>query len=355
MFLLYLIHQTISICSTGINEIFLCEGDKNILTGFANNSNFSQTTLKISKDVIKIDFSNNSTQLTNVSDLTFEVDSHLKEISNAFLFNSLPKLKRVKFFPRSIKIIPDGAFNGLSQLSTLIPVGSEFDLGLLLIHSNIIKIGEKAFSRSAIIQVIFERNSHLLSIGKNAFSFCTKLIQVDDIPSQITEIPDWLFGFCSSLTTVFFSNHPLLNKTIVIGSNVEEIGIGAFSFIVTDKIHFAENSKLQNIGEKAFTHCSKLVEVSGYPLKYIPSYAFADCPNIKNFTSGDAKIEKGIYLGNINYIRRGAFHTVTKNSFECIYKFNQNQLDYQSENEYFTQVLEKQIWCEEQPQKQENL
>lgn len=91
--------------------------------------------------------------------------------------------------------------------------------------------------------------SRVTAIGDGAFYACRALTSIT-IPSNITSIGDHAFASCAGLTA------------IAIPASVVSIGVGAFTGCeYLETVIFGSNeipSKLQSIGQEAFSHCNML-------------------------------------------------------------------------------------------------
>ncbi|MCQ2154533.1 MAG: leucine-rich repeat protein [Bacteroidales bacterium] len=112
------------------------------------------------------------------------------------------------------------------------------------------------------------------SIGKNAFASNKKLTSVT-IPEGVVEIGESAFTECTNLV---FPQFPESLKTIG-KSAFKKAGTGIYS----ETVALAFGSKLQTIGESAFTGCSRLTSVS-FPsgLATIGNNAFENCIRLTN-------------------------------------------------------------------------
>jgi len=111
---------------------------------------------------------------------------------------------------------------------------------VIIIPANLKEIGDVAFFKSGIQEVIFEKGSELETIGKYAFDNCEKL------------------------------------KAVTIPAGLEEIGEGAFSYTGLKEVIFEEGSLLEVIRNAAFRGCTRLQMVTLPPkLKKIGRFAFA--------------------------------------------------------------------------------
>ena len=92
--------------------------------------------------------------------------------------------------PNTITAIPESAFNGCSNLTTITFTGP----------SSLISIGSSAFNNcSNLLSIIIP--SSVTSIGASAFSGCSALTSIT-IPSSVTSIGASAFSGCSALTSI---------------------------------------------------------------------------------------------------------------------------------------------------------
>lgn len=128
-------------------------------------------------------------------------------------------------------------------------------------------------------------NSTADTIGGYAFADCSSLQSVNI--SGVKVIEDCAFFRCASLQAITLSN-PLETiggsafaesglTTISFPSSVKTIGDSAFSYTQLTRVSFPRY--LQTLGNYAFSSNQELtdVDMTGYPLSYIPEYAFYNC------------------------------------------------------------------------------
>ena len=138
---------------------------------------------------------------------------------------------------------------------------------------------EKMFnSSSALANVVGLENS--TGLAPNMFMFCKGLGPVS-LPTNITEIPAGMFfscgtsaftitnlAECTQLTTIredAFRDSASFTTPLVIPDSVTTLGARAFQSCKKTQIIFSPTSKLQVIGDNAFTSCMAMTSL------YIPS------------------------------------------------------------------------------------
>ena len=114
---------------------------------------------------------------------------------------------------------------------------------------NLKEIGDNAFNSSGVENVTFPQNSQLTEIGSGVFTLCNNLKNID-IPETVTKIGGSAFER-TGLTSI---------EIPASVTNIER-----FAFIHCGQLKsvtFAPGSKLETIGENAFTGCSVLETIS---------------------------------------------------------------------------------------------
>ena len=150
-------------------------------------------------------------------------------------------------FGSNIKNIPDDAFYGCSNLSSV-------DL------SNVESIGNSAFASTKLEKV--EIPAQLSYLGTSVFSNCKSLTSVS-IKANITSIPNFSFMDCSSLSTIEYP------------SAVTIIGESAFSGCGFTSFKLNEN--VIEIQREAFCNCGKLENIEWGNVSLIGYNAFEGC------------------------------------------------------------------------------
>ena len=199
--------------------------------------------------------------------------------------------------PKTLKAIGEYAFQGCSLLETVV------------LNEGLDSIAMGSFQGCRTLKTINLPNS-LVSLGhliwhenmewwdhedgeNGVFEECISLGPVLRIPDNVTAISEKAFLKCSNLDTV------------VIGKNVEVIGLSSFqetgvSYVSIGKnvkiirnsafercynlktLQFGNNNKLSSIGNYAFRSCNNLQEVLlPYSVESIGRSAFASCSSLK--------------------------------------------------------------------------
>ena len=150
-------------------------------------------------------------------------------------------------FGSNIKNIPDNAFYGCSNLSSV-------DL------SNVESIGNGAFSSTKLEKV--EIPAQLSYLGTSVFSDCTSLKSVS-IKANIKSIPNYSFSRCSSLSSIEYP------------ATVTLIGEKAFSGCGFTT--FKMNENVAEIQNEAFCYCENLENIEWGNVSLIGYNAFEGC------------------------------------------------------------------------------
>ena len=150
-------------------------------------------------------------------------------------------------FGSNIKNIPDNAFYGCSNLSSV-------DL------SNVESIGNSAFASTKLEKV--EIPAQLSYLGTSVFSNCKSLTRVS-IKANITSIPNFSFMDCSSLSTIEYP------------ATVTLIGEKAFSGCGFTSFKMHEN--VAEIRKEAFYYCENLENIEWGNVSLIGYNAFEGC------------------------------------------------------------------------------
>lgn len=201
--------------------------------------------------------------------------------------------KDVFYMPSGLLEIGDSAFEGCTAL-----LGARFGKSLE-------NIGERAFcDATAFTELTVEDDCELATIGNSAFQN-TKLRSNSsyalNFPHLVT-IGDSAFEGVTSNFTQF-----------TVPASVTKIGAQAFKGITSlTTVNFAEQSKLETLGEGVFQNCTYLSSIElPEVLKEIPAKAFMGCTRLlynNTFTIGKnvEKIGDGafaIYSDNATYSR----------------------------------------------------
>lgn len=148
--------------------------------------------------------------------------------------------------------IPIGAFSGLTGVST-VELGDE-----------VYAIGEHAFDKAEVKEVVFGENSKLNEIMDCAF-YCSKLEKIT-LPDGVTKIGEYAFasktGDSSSGKVTADVKSEL--KEIVLSANLTEIG--AYAFMLCEsltKVDYIKVTGTVTVGEYAFGYCKGIENLSG--------------------------------------------------------------------------------------------
>lgn len=150
-------------------------------------------------------------------------------------------------FGSNIKNIPDNAFYGCSNLSSV-------DL------SNAESIGNGAFSSTKLEKV--EIPAQLSYLGTSVFSDCTSLKSVS-IKANIKSIPNYSFSRCSSLSSIEYP------ATVTLIGEKAFSGCGFTSFKMNENV-----AEIQN---EAFCYCENLENIEWGNISLIGYNAFEGC------------------------------------------------------------------------------
>jgi hypothetical protein len=196
--------------------------------------------------------------------------------------------------PASVATIGNNAFTQCTSLTSIeIPAG-------------VMSIGQGAFMLCSNLETItFAQNSQLTTIGINTFRDCNSLTNIT-LPEGLTSIGDAAFVNCTSLAS------------IGIPASVTSIGKQAFyssssTPMSLTTVTFAPGSRLETIGDHAFQICNRLTSITipasvttignaaftmaalnnslttvifapGSRLEIIGDYAFSGCTSLANIT-----------------------------------------------------------------------
>lgn len=116
--------------------------------------------------------------------------------------------------------------------------------------------------------------SGLINIESCAFRRCENLESIE-LPKSLTTIGVSAFEECKAL------------KEITIPENVVDIGYKAFYYCLLEKLSFAENSRLETIGNSVFAG-EKITELTlPSSVRVLESYAFISCDLLTKATLND--------------------------------------------------------------------
>lgn len=110
------------------------------------------------------------------------------------------------------------------------------------IPTSIIEIGDSAFEYCSSLKEIDLRQNNNIQISKSVFYNCTNL-EIAYLPNSLTRIPASLFYGCENL------------KIVNIDSEITSVDGYAFGKCKQLDLSFIDFSKLEVIGESAFTYC----------------------------------------------------------------------------------------------------
>lgn len=126
--------------------------------------------------------------------------------------------------PKSLEYIGEGIFYENSVEKLVVPSGIKV-------------IEEAAFDHAGVMEVVIEEG--ITTIPKSMFNMCFNLKKIT-IPKSVTKIEDEAFLFCDKLDI----------STLLVGTNVKEIGSSAFYDTIGDSIIIP--STVEKIGRGAF-------------------------------------------------------------------------------------------------------
>ena len=144
-----------------------------------------------------------------------------------------------------------------------------------------------------------------------AYAFANTAIKECYIPAGVKELPDRIFSGCKSMTTITFAE----------GSKLEKIGERAFAESGVTKIELPDT--VTQIGNDAFIQ-SALEEIKlTNAIEEIPPHSFAYCGALKNITFGSdlraigdyafehTALDELVIPDSVTFIGRGAFNDIT--------------------------------------------
>lgn len=224
--------------------------------------------------------------ITEIADLTFsgtQVESiYVPESVTVFGDSAFARATQLKtvILPNNIKVITDKMFQGCKALTEIvIPDGvtrigeSAFGgcekLKSITIPSSLTEIGDGAFKQCKALRVIeFPNDIPSLKLGEESFSECASLQSVKiSASTNVKTIPAKAFWNCTMLSEFTFSK------------NLTKIENDAFVATKIKTIILPEG--LTEIGDRAFTNCESLEELSlPASLKTLGYHPFSACTGI---------------------------------------------------------------------------
>jgi hypothetical protein len=282
--------------------------------------------------------------LTNV-DLP---DSVVKIAGSAFVFTSLDSLtargftttgslfmhlgKVVRYLgePKSVVIpstVREIGENAFARLYSLVDLRFEegveriyfsafsqcYQLTVVTFPASLVVIDERAFYLCrSLREVTFAADSKLQHIGKEAFPQCP--LEKVFLPASVTEIDPSAF-FPDTWRMVTFEGPPLLlvngdflcspdSRTMLkfigwqyeveVPAHIEVIGRNAVEQCDLDTVTFASGSRLREIGEEAFSHCSGFTALSiPSSVEILGDRCFENCGEVTTITfEAPSKVKK---------------------------------------------------------------
>ena len=237
--------------------------------------------------------------VTTIENDAFCLCSSLTEIELPQLLNSIGNHAFVRSglttieIPSSVTSIGESAFYGTSLKSIVIP-------------ETVTSVGDYAFAECSSLKDV-TLSEELTTISQYMFQKCTALENIT-IPNSVTEIAPYAFDNCSKLKDVKLSKNLktiwygafgycsaleeiLIPKSVTTLADANEYTSGAYvgfthtgvfqNCLKLKNISFENESVLNIIGSKAFTHCESLGEIKvPENVTRIGSMAFYDCQNL---------------------------------------------------------------------------
>lgn len=176
--------------------------------------------------------------------------------------------------------IPDGAFGGLSNLTSVV------------LPDSVTSLGDYAFSDCGKLSEI-ALPAGLTSFGSNVFADCG--FTSVTLPVGVTEISDNMFRRCTSLTSITIPDSVTSIEygafavctnlaDIAIPDSVATIGAGAFDGC-TGFTNIVIPDGVTSIEETAFSGCTGLTEINlPAGITSIETYTFRSCTSLKTIT-----------------------------------------------------------------------
>lgn len=241
----------------------------------------------------------------------------------------IPDLIEYKSVTYQITNIDDEAFKENQHITAV------------LIPPTVKRIGKKAFYYCDILNtVIFMKSeiSELREIDDYAFFHCPNLLNFDPIPKTVKRIGKDAFYGCTGLESISFSFDLNAELEIIDNGafracmNLKDVGpipanvkrIGNYAFYACDNLEFIEiidfidyPSCLEEIGDKAFSRCSKMAAISPLPksVKVIGESCFEDAYQLSSIEiqSNNITIKDNCFKGCLSLVRAGFPHSLEVN------------------------------------------
>ncbi|OHS97972.1 hypothetical protein TRFO_09111 [Tritrichomonas foetus] len=188
-----------------------------------------------------------------------------------------------------------GAFYGCVNLKKITMNDSSFNGDSVSSGSNVYKIGDSAFEKSALEEIKIPAHTQIL--GQYMFQDCTKLKNVYfQNGIKATMLSHRCFAGCTSLTSISLpSSITESDSEVFSGSGITSLPLQAISSGDTIPDNYAESCKgltsidlsslnsIHYIGVAVFCDCTNLQTIT-FPnnLKVIGESAFSDCINLQN-------------------------------------------------------------------------
>ena len=218
----------------------------------------------------------------------------ITEITRGYVIDNMPEGTTEIEIPDGVKSIGDAAFNGHTNLqSVVIPESVECigawafrgctSLKSVVIPGRVKSIGDQAFSICTGLQSVVIPEG-VKSIGDSAFCECTSLKSVT-IPGSVKEIENRVFLNCINL------------QLVVIPEGVESIGHGAFCGCTRLKSVVIPEG-VESIGHSVFVGCKSLKSITiPEGIQSIAAQTFRGCKSL----------ESVVIPGNVQIIGHSVF------------------------------------------------
>ena len=241
---------------------------------------------------------------------------------------SYPRITAVNFLGNSVTTIGSYAFanngsltnitlpNSVTTIEGYAFAGYYTALQSVVLSSNLESIGANAFNRcTALTSINLGECANLTTIGSMAFYKCISLKTIT-IPENVTTISS-PFGACTSLATINYNAKAATTASlgrisgdascltvINIGENVISLPDNIFKessveYASISQIVFAENSKLETIGDYAFYHQKLITSINLEVCKKLTTIGagvFAGCSALTSITIPENVTSIGTYV-----------------------------------------------------------